>query len=59
MKTSISQMLPTNDRERQLMEFWYHKGYAEAELMAACKKNKRKVTLYVGTKKRRRKVITA
>lgn len=54
MKTGISQMLPKNDRERQLMEFWYNKGYAEADLMAAVKKDKRKVQIVVSDGKRRK-----
>lgn len=56
MKTSFTQMLPKNDRERELMEFWYNKGYAEAELMAKCNANKRKVSLVV-TDKKKRKVL--
>jgi hypothetical protein len=51
MKTSVSQMLPTTEREKQLMEFWYHKGYAEATLWFECLKNKRKVEVVITGKK--------
>lgn len=34
--------IPKTDRERELADFWYAKGYTEAEMMAKCKANKRK-----------------
>jgi hypothetical protein len=51
-KTSLSQMLPTSEREREMMNFWYAKGYAEAERMAAVNKNKRKVRIIITGKKK-------
>jgi hypothetical protein len=56
MKTLVTGMIPKNDRERELMEFWYNKGYAEAELMAVVAKDKRKVSIVV-TDKKKRKVL--
>lgn len=32
VRTGITKYIPSNDRERELAEFWYHKGHAEAEL---------------------------
>lgn len=45
-------MLPRTPREEALANFWYHKGYGEAELMAHVSKNKKRVELVVTTKKR-------
>lgn len=44
-RLSLSGMIPRNQREIELADFWYQKGWSERGISEMCSKNTRKVEI--------------